>query len=195
MRTNSSACDDYEAEMPGRSLTFGAAAFRSRTESNSNSIRNGSDRRYRYSEHRNSERRSISAKTTDRSEFRITFALLTVSCTYLLLNLPSYAIRVWASFLPEDQGISFSAAVAEQFFYMLFYTQFAINFVLYSCHGIRSKWTGSSKSDRSLTNNFWPRGYSRELSRDPVPSAALSPRSPSKRNDPATYLKVTESNI
>jgi hypothetical protein len=129
--------------------------------------------------------------------------LLTVSITYLCLNLPSYAIRVWAAFLPTHYSISTTAAIAEQFCYMLFYTQFAINFVLYSCHSIRSKWSTNSKTDRSLTNYCQrPLDGSREqpLAHSPTAATTISPRSPRSPRSPIfpngkNLLQVTTSHV
>lgn len=77
----------------------------------------------------------------DKIERRVTQLLVTVSLAYLVLNLPSYAHRVVVAFestSESDSGHNYKTplgVVAETISYLMFYTQFSVNFFLYSCHG------------------------------------------------------------
>lgn len=86
-------------------------------------------------------RRSTHGRRTTRSgsgshnarETRITRTLMTVAIVNLLLNLPSYLHRIGAESNRADSTVV--TLVLEFLSYCLFYTQFCINFILYSLQG------------------------------------------------------------
>ncbi|KAG8303947.1 G-protein coupled receptor activity protein [Homalodisca vitripennis] len=71
--------------------------------------------------------------------------LLLISSVFILLNLPSYVIRlyVFVCFSLWRQTTPDTLWCMQQFFMLLYYTNFSINFLLYSMCGItfpRSLW-------------------------------------------------------
>ena len=66
------------------------------------------------------------------SQMRVTRALLVVSTVYLLLNLPSYALRVHAFIISlENKKWSPAVATMQSFLQFLYYMSFSANFFLY----------------------------------------------------------------
>ena len=74
------------------------------------------------------------------TERKVTMVLVSVSLTYLCLNLPSYAIRIVKEHLlsAADLG-SLWLKYAEAIGHLLFYSQFSVNFFLYSLHWILNR--------------------------------------------------------
>lgn len=73
-----------------------------------------------------------------RSQITITKMLLVVSTIFLLLNLPSHVIRVQAfmmGFINPHFMPSNTVIVWQQFFTIIYYTNFSVNFFLYSLCG------------------------------------------------------------
>ncbi|XP_075234988.1 uncharacterized protein LOC142332427 [Lycorma delicatula] len=68
----------------------------------------------------------------------ITKMLLLISTVFIILNLPSYVIRlyVFVCFSLWRRNVSSSLWCMQQFFMLLYYTNFSINFLLYSMCGI-----------------------------------------------------------
>lgn len=70
------------------------------------------------------------------NERKITILLLSISVTHLILNLPSYLHRMIVSFLnPIENDKSFKLAEQDPFeviAHLIFYTQYSVNFILYS---------------------------------------------------------------
>ena len=70
--------------------------------------------------------------------FQITKMLLLVSTIFLLLNLPSHAIRVFNFFMEfsnKNYTPPFTMILCQQFFTILYNCNFGINFILYSVCG------------------------------------------------------------
>ena len=70
--------------------------------------------------------------------FQITKLLLLVSSIFLLLNLPSHAIRVHNFFMElvhSDYRPLHSVILCQQFFTIIYNCNFAVNFVLYNLVG------------------------------------------------------------
>lgn len=83
---------------------------------------------------RSSSRNLVSTRTQQ----SITKMLLLISTVFVLLNLPSYVIRlyVFVFFSLWRQTTPASLWCMQQFFMLLYYTNFSINFLLYSMCGI-----------------------------------------------------------
>ncbi|KDR16422.1 hypothetical protein L798_09328, partial [Zootermopsis nevadensis] len=73
-----------------------------------------------------------------RAQQNITKMLLLISTVFIMLNLPSYVIRlyVFVCFSLWRQQTPASLWCLQQFFMLLYYTNFSINFLLYSVCGI-----------------------------------------------------------
>ena len=74
----------------------------------------------------------------NRSQLKITKLLLVVSTVFLLLNLPSHAIRVYSFFMENIQSSwkpSYSLLLWQQIFTIIYYCNFSVNFFLYSLCG------------------------------------------------------------
>ncbi|KZS12306.1 thyrotropin-releasing hormone receptor [Daphnia magna] len=73
-----------------------------------------------------------------RIQYSITKMLLLISTVFIMLNLPSYVVRLQV-FISEVSGsnseVSSTAWLLQQFFMLLYYTNFSINFLLYSTCG------------------------------------------------------------
>ncbi|KAH8032301.1 hypothetical protein HPB51_024078 [Rhipicephalus microplus] len=75
---------------------------------------------------------------THATQISVTRMLLLVSSVFMLLNLPSYVMRIYVFLLSlghsdlGDDGQSSLPYVLQRYFMLLYYTNFAINFVLYS---------------------------------------------------------------
>ncbi|XP_039295093.1 uncharacterized protein LOC111058990 [Nilaparvata lugens] len=85
--------------------------------------------------HIRSSRTNLVSTKTQQS---ITKMLLLISTVFVMLNLPSYVIRlyVFVCFSLWRQEASNSLWCMQQFFMLLYYTNFSINFLLYSMCGI-----------------------------------------------------------
>ncbi|XP_068242961.1 thyrotropin-releasing hormone receptor-like [Palaemon carinicauda] len=72
-----------------------------------------------------------------RSQNKVTKMLLIISTVFILLNLPSYVIRGYIFFWCDDNSCdtSYLFYTLQQTFTLLFYTNFAINFLLYCVTG------------------------------------------------------------
>ncbi|XP_024082327.1 galanin-like G-protein coupled receptor npr-9 isoform X2 [Cimex lectularius] len=75
---------------------------------------------------------------TSSSQTKVTEMLLVVSTVFICLNLPSYVMRVWVYLseslnLGEEQNINM--IILQQYFQLLFLTNFGINFALYCVSG------------------------------------------------------------
>ncbi|CAN7994637.1 unnamed protein product, partial [Ixodes pacificus] len=72
------------------------------------------------------------------TQISVTRMLLLVSTVFILLNLPSYVLRIYVFLLSFGDAESLEAAsgslayVLQRYFMILYYTNFAINFVLYN---------------------------------------------------------------
>ena len=92
---------------------------------------------------RQTRRRKLSLQRRVLTENRkATMVLVSVSLTYLVLNLPSYAVRVYRDLLLSAEDFanpSRALQYTEQICRLLFYSQFAVNFFLYSLHWILGK--------------------------------------------------------
>ena len=64
-------------------------------------------------------------------ERKKTMFLISVSLAHFLLNLPSYGCNMLSIMFQVECSYSIAA-----FAYLLFYSQFAVNFFLYSCHQV-----------------------------------------------------------
>ena len=74
----------------------------------------------------------------NRSQMKITKLLLVVSTVFLLLNLPSHAIRVYFFFMgyfKDSWEPSNSLVLWQQIFTIIYYCNFSVNFFLYSLCG------------------------------------------------------------
>ncbi|XP_069680488.1 thyrotropin-releasing hormone receptor-like [Periplaneta americana] len=101
---------------------------------------------------RSSSRNLVSTRTQQ----SITKMLLLISTVFILLNLPSYVIRlyVFVCFSLWHQQTPASLWCMQQFFMLLYYTNFSINFLLYSMCGItfrRCLWQLIRKKLKSLS--------------------------------------------
>lgn len=70
-----------------------------------------------------------------RAQLKVTKMLLLLSSLFLLINLPSYAMRmriIIMSVLDRTDEISHQEMLLQQLFQIVYYSNFAINFVLYS---------------------------------------------------------------
>lgn len=65
--------------------------------------------------------------SASRRSWRMTKVMLAVATTYLILNFPSYIVRLVTGLLTESQLVIFKCVA-----YLMFYSQFSINFILYS---------------------------------------------------------------
>ncbi|KAG0432447.1 hypothetical protein HPB47_020835 [Ixodes persulcatus] len=90
------------------------------------------------------------------TQISVTRMLLLVSTVFVLLNLPSYVLRIYVFLLSFGDAESLEAAsgslayVLQRYFMILYYTNFAINFVLYNassrmfrvalCDYVRNRW-------------------------------------------------------
>ena len=71
-------------------------------------------------------------------QMKITKMLLVVSTIFLLLNLPSHAIRVYSyfmGFIDPHHKHSYSLVLWQQFFTIIYNCNFSVNFFLYSLYG------------------------------------------------------------
>ncbi|EEC17799.1 conserved hypothetical protein, partial [Ixodes scapularis] len=72
------------------------------------------------------------------TQMSVTRMLLLVSTVFILLNLPSYVLRIYVFLLYFGDAESLEAAsgslayILQRYFMILYYTNFAINFVLYN---------------------------------------------------------------
>ncbi|XP_071452873.1 trissin receptor [Hetaerina americana] len=105
------------------------------TKSNSRHMRNNTatEVSLRCNHVRSSTRNLVSTRTQQ----SITKMLLLISTVFVLLNLPSYVIRlyVFLCFSLWKQRAPTSLWCLQQFFMLLYYTNFSINFLLYSMCG------------------------------------------------------------
>ncbi|KAK7792154.1 hypothetical protein R5R35_004180 [Gryllus longicercus] len=93
-----------------------------------------------------------------RTQQSITKMLLLISTVFILLNLPSYVIRLYAFvfFSLWRRQPPASLWCMQQFFMLLYYTNFSINFLLYSMCGItfrRCLWQLILKTLKSLSRS------------------------------------------
>ncbi|KAH6923729.1 hypothetical protein HPB50_005795 [Hyalomma asiaticum] len=96
--------------------------------------------------------------------------LLLVSTVFIILNLPSYAMRIYVfllslghSELPDTADHSFPY-VLQRYFMLLYYTNFAINFVLYNassrmfrvtlCEYIQDRWLALRESVAGIKSSL-----------------------------------------
>ncbi|XP_044735784.1 thyrotropin-releasing hormone receptor, partial [Chrysoperla carnea] len=90
-----------------------------------------------------------------RNQQNITKMLLLISSVFILLNLPSYVARIYVFFffsLWEEEPPT-QLWCMQQFFMLLYYTNFSINFLLYAMCGItfrRCLWKMMRKNLKSL---------------------------------------------
>ncbi|XP_064489990.1 thyrotropin-releasing hormone receptor-like [Ornithodoros turicata] len=86
------------------------------------------------------------------TQISVTRMLLLVSTVFILLNLPSYVIRIYVFVLSLSDSITGSEPyVLQRYFMLLYYTNFAINFVLYNassrmfrvtlCDYVQNRWS------------------------------------------------------
>lgn len=69
-------------------------------------------------------------------QYRVTRTLMLVSTTFLFLNLPSHAIRLYNLITSSNsQAVSKEISVVQEFTLMLYYTTFSCNFFLYTFFG------------------------------------------------------------
>ncbi|XP_046395353.1 uncharacterized protein LOC124162760 [Ischnura elegans] len=105
------------------------------TKSNSRHMRNNAANEVslRCNHIRSSTRNLVSTRTQQ----SITKMLLLISTVFVLLNLPSYVIRlyIFLFFSLWKQRAPTSLWCLQQFFMLLYYTNFSINFLLYSMCG------------------------------------------------------------
>ncbi|KAL3207515.1 hypothetical protein MRX96_039592 [Rhipicephalus microplus] len=96
------------------------------------------------------------------TQISVTRMLLLVSSVFMLLNLPSYVMRIYVFLLSlghsdlGDDGQSSLPYVLQRYFMLLYYTNFAINFVLYNassrlfrvtlCDYMQSRWLALRES-------------------------------------------------
>ncbi|XP_065315970.1 uncharacterized protein LOC135924792 [Gordionus sp. m RMFG-2023] len=96
----------------------------------------------------NSKRKGILTKTVKkgfpniftRSQMSITKLVLIISSVFLLLNFPSYILRIRVYIMNlayEDYKYTKKFTILEKFFLLLYYTNFSINFLLYSACGTK----------------------------------------------------------
>ncbi|XP_014273511.1 thyrotropin-releasing hormone receptor [Halyomorpha halys] len=76
---------------------------------------------------------SVRNSVTTRTQQNITKMLLLISTVFVLLNLPSYIMRLYSLW---HQKTPMSLWCVQQMSVLLYYTNFSINFLLYSMYGI-----------------------------------------------------------
>lgn len=83
-----------------------------------------------------SHRSSLQSSKTHHSIAKL---LLLLSTVFLVLNLPSYAIRVHMfvkTLLVKEPRMSDTEYILQQYFQLLYYTNFSLNFFLYAVYGV-----------------------------------------------------------
>ena len=79
-----------------------------------------------------------SSTLRNRSQIKITKMLLIVSSIFLILNLPSHAVRIYlfaVQLLAPHAHVPYDLLRVQQVFYLLYYANFSVNFFLYSLCG------------------------------------------------------------
>ncbi|XP_050046670.2 uncharacterized protein [Dermacentor andersoni] len=104
------------------------------------------------------------------TQISVTRMLLLVSSVFMLLNLPSYVMRIYVFLLalghselpdPEHNSLPY---VLQRYFMLLYYTNFAINFVLYNassrmfritlCEYVQGRWLALRESIAGNRSSF-----------------------------------------
>lgn len=124
------------SERPSHSRKW---AVNIRLNENSNGVRQSTTcRAYRETSEPGTQGRSVNPRQwrvcTRRhvSQMRVTRALLIVSTVYLLLNLPSYALKVHLFFISlANKKLSVAVYTWQSFLQFLYYFSFSANFFLY----------------------------------------------------------------
>ncbi|KAH7934032.1 hypothetical protein HPB49_020714 [Dermacentor silvarum] len=104
------------------------------------------------------------------TQISVTRMLLLVSTVFILLNLPSYVMRIYVFLLSlghsplADPEINSLPYVLQRYFMLLYYTNFAINFVLYNassrmfratlCDYMQGRWMALRESMAALRSSF-----------------------------------------
>ena len=111
------------------------------------------DPRLESSETEQSQMRVTGSTPSDslcpRAQVKVTKMLLLVSSLFLLTSLPSYVMRMrffLLTLLHKDLGVTYREMLVQQLFQLVYYTNFAINFFLYSL---------CSAKFREAFNRFW----------------------------------------
>ncbi|CAH1392025.1 unnamed protein product [Nezara viridula] len=78
--------------------------------------------------------RQSAKQRTSSSQTKVTEMLLVVSTVFIVLNLPSYAIRMYV-YINQKGEEERAVVVIQQYAQLLFYINFGINFVLYCVSG------------------------------------------------------------
>ncbi|KAK0162576.1 hypothetical protein PV327_006343 [Microctonus hyperodae] len=86
-------------------------------------------------------RASLRDLVSVRNQHSITKMLLLISTTFIILNLPSYVIRLWVFILTVTRDTLKKEKLTavwcfQQLFMLLYYTNFSINFLLYAMSGM-----------------------------------------------------------
>ncbi|XP_077529613.1 uncharacterized protein LOC144142057 [Haemaphysalis longicornis] len=103
------------------------------------------------------------------TQISVTRMLLLVSTVFMLLNLPSYAMRIYVFVLSlrhseTDVALNSLPFVLQRYFMLLYYTNFAINFVLYNassrmfrialCDYVRGRWIALRESIGAMRSSL-----------------------------------------
>ncbi|XP_077492424.1 thyrotropin-releasing hormone receptor-like [Amblyomma americanum] len=104
------------------------------------------------------------------TQISVTRMLLLVSTVFILLNLPSYVMRIYVFLLSlglshsTDHEINSLPYVLQRYFMLLYYTNFSINFVLYNassrmfrvtlCDYVQGRWMALRKSMAAIRSSL-----------------------------------------
>ena len=158
--------------------------------------------RSRAAYHRNAQSQSQSQPRASRpghctlgyrAQIKITKALLMISSIFLVINLPSYVVRLRIfilSIVNKQYQVTQNEYLIQQLLQVLYYTGFAINFFLYHfcCKKFKNAfrrlcWKWKYRIYNQMRSRYW--FYRRDsTSWPPPPSSSLEPNSSSTSSGP-----------